>query len=76
MSMIFGTPKAPAPPPPPQQPAQLTSPSIAEQGASERSRLAGAEGAGFDGTLKTSSQGAAAPSTTASPAGGKTLLGS
>lgn len=82
MSFLF--PKAPAPPPPPPAAPILANPSIAEQGAAERQRLASAEGEGFSGTDVTGGQGAKAPTTTASqaamtnltlPQTPKTLLG-
>jgi hypothetical protein len=70
MSMLFGGPKLPDPPPPPPNPANLAAPSIMEQGAAERKTLAGAQGAGSDGTNVTGGQGASAPSTTKSLLGG------
>jgi hypothetical protein len=73
MSMLFSTPKAPAPPPPPPSAPQLSQASIAEQGAAQQQALASASGAGFGGNDKTGGQGAANPNTTAQPT--KTLLG-
>lgn len=70
MSMLFGSPKAPAPPPPPPSAPQAANPSIMEQAASERETLASAEGAGMSGTNATGGQGAKAPSTTKSLLGG------
>lgn len=55
--MSFLMPSAPTPPPPPPNPVNLNSPSVMQQGMAERSRLAGAEGAGLDDTVKTSGQG-------------------
>lgn len=66
MSFLF--PKAPAPPPPPPAAPTLANPSIAEQGAAERQRLASAEGQGYSGTDVTGGQGAANPQTTATMA--------
>jgi hypothetical protein len=68
MSFLFGSPKAPPPPPPPPAAPQLANPSIAEQGAAERQKLASAEGQGTDGTDVTGGRGAANPRTTAAPA--------
>ena len=69
MSFLFGGgPSAPPPPPPPPSAPQPAQPSIAEQGAAERQALAGAEGAGSDGTDVTGGRGVQAPQTTASPA--------
>ena len=70
MSFLFGGGPKPPPPPP-----TLASPSIMQQGASERSELAAANGEGMSGTDVTGGQGAKAPSTTASGAGKSTLGG-
>ena len=70
MSFLFGSPQAPPPPPPPPAAPRIANPSIAEQGTSERQALAGAEGAGTNGTDVTGGQGAANPSTTKSLLGG------
>jgi hypothetical protein len=75
MGFLFGSPSAPPPPPPPPAAPQLAQPSIAEQGAMERQRLASAEGQGFSGTDVTGGKGAAAPATTANPTASRTLLG-
>jgi hypothetical protein len=73
MSFLFPHPAAPTPPPPPPNPANIASPSIIEQGAAERSQLAGAQGAGSDGTDVTGGKNGIPGNTTANPA--KTLLG-
>ena len=73
--MSFLSPKLPTPPPPPPNPSNPAAPSILEQGAAERRALAGADGAGFDGT---DAGGNVAPptNTTNAPAGGvKQILG-
>lgn len=69
--MSFFGPRAPDPAPPPPNPTNPAAASIMEQGAAERSKLAGAEGAGSDGTNVTGGK-AAAPSTTNNQ---KSLLG-
>lgn len=66
----MSTPPAPQAPPPPPNPATLSTPSIIEQGAAERARLAGAEGSGLDGTVLTGGQGVQNVSTTKSLLGG------
>lgn len=77
---LFGGATAPAPPPPPPAAPTLAGPTIAEQGALERQRLASAEGQGFNGTDVTGS-GVKAPRTTTNPGSGaspsptKDLLG-
>ncbi len=79
---IFGGPSAPPPPPPPPAAPTLAQPSIAEQGALERQRLASAEGQGFNGTDVSGGRGTPAPRTTSNAGSGtnpvpsKTLLGS
>lgn len=70
---MLGGGNSPPPPPPPPNAPSLAQPSIAEQGASARAAMQGAEGAGFNGTDVTGGQGAAAPQTTAQPT--KSLLG-
>lgn len=66
---MFGSPPVPAAPPPPPNAATLATPSVLDQGQAESARLAGAEGAGSNGTDVTGGQGAKAPATT------KTVLG-
>lgn len=72
---LFGGATAPAPPPPPPAAPTLAGPTIAEQGALERQRLASAEGQGFNSTDVTGGQGAKAPPTTSNPSASKSLLG-
>lgn len=71
--MGFLTPKAPAappPPPPPPNPAILAGSGAQSAGAAQRAAAAASFGAGD--TVKTSAEGAPAPTTTS---GGKGLLG-
>lgn len=68
--MAFLFPKTPAPPPPPPNPASPADASIMEQGAAERTALANAEGAGFNGTDVTGGQGTKSPTTTKTTLGG------
>lgn len=70
MSFFSQPSTAPPPPPPPPTAPAAASPSIAQQGAAERTSLAGAEGAGLGGTDVTGGQGAKAPATTKSLLGG------
>ena len=85
MAALFSSPPSPAPAPPPPAPPTLNA-SLAEQGAAARARIAGAQGAGTNGTAVTGGQGAADPQTTGSvgqgtaagasnTAGPKALLG-
>ena len=62
-------PAAPAPPPPPPSAPMLADSGIKQAGAAQR---AAAAAANADGTIKTSSQGVADPTTTS---GGKSLFG-
>ena len=73
MSHLLGAllPHASAPPPPPPPATPPTIANATQSGAATRAAAAAAAGAGFDGTLGTSSQGAKDPAT----AGGKTSLG-
>lgn len=64
---------APVAPPPPPNPATLASDQVQQSGASAATAAAAAAGAGFDNTIGTSPQGAAAPSTAMQ--GLKPLLG-
>lgn len=68
--MIFDPPKPPAIPPPPPSAPNIAQPSIAEQGAAERTSLASAQGQGLNGTDVTGGQGSAPPPTTKSILGG------
>lgn len=73
--MGFLMPKGPSAPslpmpPPAAHPATLGSSAVQDAGSVTKSQAAGAEGLGFDNTIKTSSQGLVAPNTTKT-----TLLG-
>lgn len=70
MSMVFGSPKAPAPPPPPPAAPQIASPSVAQAASMEKETLASAEGAGLNGTDVTGGQGVKEATTTKSLLGG------
>ena len=60
---MFNAPKIPAVTPPPAPPT-LASASVQDAGAAARAAAAAASGGlGFDSTVKTSSEGAAAPAT-------------
>lgn len=84
MAALFSSPPTPAMPPPPPAPPVLAT-SLAEQGAAARARLAGAQGAGTNGTDLTSGNPQEAPQTTgsvgqgtaagAANTAGKSLLG-
>jgi hypothetical protein len=71
----MGAPSVPTPAavpaaPPAAAPATLANPQVAATAANARSRAAAAAGSGFAGTIGTSTQGAAQPTTA-----GATLLG-
>lgn len=76
MGGLFGsqTPPAPTPPPPAANPPTAANGSSASVGSAAKARAAAAAGAGYDSTLLTGAQGAAAPNT-AGAAGGKNLTG-
>lgn len=63
--MGFSTPSVPAPPPPPPaaNPPTYASGGVQSTGAAARARAAAASGAGFEGTLLTTPQGASAGNT-------------
>ena len=63
-------PPPPPPPPPAANPAVYADPAVQASGTGAKARAAAAKGAGFDGTLMTSPQGAQPASTAA-----KKLLG-
>lgn len=62
---------APPPPPPPPNPPTLASSTVQDAASAARAAAAAANGAGFSNTLKTSTEGAPAPTTTT----GKALTG-
>ena len=66
---FLSAPKIPPPPPPPNPPT-FAGGSVQERAAQTAARAAAAEGAGFGDTLKTSAEGAPAPTLA-----GKTALG-
>lgn len=61
--MSFMSPNVPAAPPPPPAPPSMASAGVQDSAAAVRAAAASANGAGFGGTVKTSSQGTDAPNT-------------